>query len=431
MNRSLMMLFVGFTLALGACKKDEEDPRVSDDGTPLTADFTGDELPRATDIDGVEPADAELPIAVEGADDGSPGIVYSAVLGGYYIMRIQFPEGNFHYEYHLETDSWADDDSIFRQCGGTITQGWLYRVTGREEFRISARRGLDYLHGRLMDAGDGMKGLPSGGTPNMGASSLLTIATSVYALNTDDDTFDENLDALGAFLLTFTDPETGEFLKTDPYFLAPGQLLMAFQHLHAATGDEIYLDKLEQSVRWAIDNPDVHEWDPYFGLWANEPLTYLYVQRPDQAFADAAFAMADPIIDTQLVPGEHNKQARYDGGFPLKEGNTPGWSSGLRLEAVIDAYRLAVLVDDKERMQRYRQSALWATAFLLRLQYRAGETDDHPDPELLVGSWPFAFTHEVIRVDLTHHIANTLIKTAEYLELEDFPGKRDPLDVDP
>lgn len=417
-------------LALSAlvlsCTGDDQIAQVGRDGVPHAADFAADAEPRAVVPSGLDMAEIALPLAQRGGDSLQNGMVYAAVLGGYYLMRVQLEGGNFNYQYNLEAHAWSEDDSIHRQCGSTITQAFLLRVTGRPEFKVSARRGLDYLHAKAKLQDDGSLNLAG-----MGATALLTIATSLYTLHSGDDTYADALRLLGQNLLTYVDAETGEFAQADRYFLGPGQVMMALEHVHAATGDDVYLDALEAAGRWAVDNPDAHGWDPYFGLWANEPLTYLYARRPDEAFAQAAYAMADPIVAAQHVPGESD-DASWDGGYALDADTTkPSWATSLRLEAVIDAYRMALLDGDEVRQASYRQSALWAAGYLMRLQFRAGETDGHVDPTLLVGAVPFSVGGKYVRVDVTHHVANVLVKTAEYLALEHFPGVRAPDDVTP
>lgn len=422
--RLLRQLTIAAALWCSACSgPSTEAPQVTEDGTPAVSHYTGDELPR-----GVVPDDGvvELPIPQQGADTGQDGIIYAAVLGGYYLMRVQLPEGRFNYQYNLEDDTWSEDDNIHRQCGSTITQAFLLRATGREDFRLSTRHALDYLFSRVEAQEDGSLELSG-----MGATALLTIATSIYNLHSGDDEYVDELELLGQNLLQYLDLETGEFLKTDSIFLAPGQLLMALEHLHAATGDDKYLDALERAAQWTVANPDAHGWGSYFGLWANEPLTYLYALRPDPAYAEGVFASADPIVAVQHVPGE-SKEKSWEGGYAQSaETERPNWATCLQLEAVIDAYRMALLAGDEERQATYAQSAQWAAGYLMRLQFRAGETDDHADPGLLLGAVPFSFGSKYVRVDVTHHVVNTLVKTAEYLDLEDFPGARAPDEVSP
>ncbi len=421
MKRWILLL----VLIAAACGAKTDAPQV-EDGVPRSADYSAEAMPRAIVPDGVDVTEVSLPLAQEGADTGQNGIVYAAVLGGYYLMRVQLEGGNFNYLYDIAEGTWSDEDSIHRQCGSTITQAFLMRVTQREEFRVSARRGLDYLHAKTETQEDGSLELSG-----MGATALLTIATSIYTLNSDDDTYKATLEPMGQNLLQYLDLETGEFLKTDSIFLAPGQLMMALEHLHAATEDDKYLDALELAAKWAVANPEAHGWGPYFGLWANEPLTYLYARRPDPSYAEAAYAMADPIVALQHVPGDvSNKE--WEGGYaPNEEGGKPSWSTCLNLEAVADAYRMAALHGDEERKAKYGQSAKWAAGYLMRLQFREGETDKHADPALLIGAVPFAFGGNSVRVDVTHHVANSLVKTADYLEIEDFPGARAVDEVTP
>lgn len=56
------------------------------------------------------------------------------------------------------------------------------------------------------------------------------------------------------------------------------------------------------------------------------------------------------------------------------------------------------------------------------MQFRTGETTQFADPILPIGGIPKSPTDPVIRVDVPHHAANAILKVAEYMDLEDFPG---------
>jgi hypothetical protein len=70
-----------------------------------------------------------------------------------------------------------------------------------------------------------------------------------------------------------------------------------------------------------------------------------------------------------------------------------------------------------------RSSPLRATHYLTQLQIRQTDLEDYDDGEFIVGALPWEVGRNTLRVDITHHLVNVLIKVAEFMDLEDFPGK--------
>jgi hypothetical protein len=402
-------------LALVACSSDvawdvETPPRhVYDDSRPPFVDVPDD------------PAEQDaLPVPFEqrGQDDGGEGIVYSAALAGYYLMRIQDDQIGYHYQYDPVEGAYQEEDNIHRKCGATFTQVWLYRFTGRPEFRMSTRRALEYLVSRARWQSDGSLRLR-----DLGATSLISLSLTEYAGLVGTDEWDREIDGLGAYLLAHVQ-EDGSFSEGSS--LQWAQAHQALWRLHAYTGDERYLDALVAVGRYFYDHrADDEVIGPYYlyGLWANEPLTELYKVRPAAWIAELVLEVGDEVADRQYTPVDQIDPSWVGGYLPNDGVGEPNWNSTLKLEAVIDAYRMAELVGDSERMASFRRSALIGAAFLQRLQHRLGESDAFDDPGFAAGGTPFAATDPTVRLDVPHHMANAILKVAAYLDLEDYPGR--------
>lgn len=356
-----------------------------------------------------------MPMDIIGGDNGDESFTYSAVLAGYYLIKVQLPDGDFNYEYDAESDTFSDGNLIHRQAGTTLTQTWLYRVTERDEFQLSTDRALGFL----LDTSVVMEGGTQRKLHDLGASSILAIILSYHLIYTGDEQWREPLEQVLAFLLSQV-AEDGSFPVA--YELQYGQLLQAMWYAYAATGEEKYLDTLELSANYLNDHPEIHGYSRYFALWGNEPLTELYRLRPADWIPELVFAMTDPLIAEQHTP-DNTSRSEWWGGYKGDTGDLPRWNSALRLETIVDAYRLAVWSGDEMRAATYRESSIAGTHFMLRLQLRKGETDSFPKPEFCEGAVPHSFGNNTLRIDWAHHHANAVIKVVEYLDLEDFPGK--------
>lgn len=404
-------------LAATACT---EKPLVDgewDVATPERFVYDDTKLPRG-DL-GADPSMATVPFAVIGKDSGEQGIVYAAALAGYYIMRTQWDAEGYHYEYDPVTGDWEEKDNIHRKCGATFTQAWLYRITARDDFKWSTFRALEYLVGQGAEQADGSFKLR-----DLGATALITLSLTTYSKLAQTTEFDEIINGTGKYILDRITDE-GSFTAGSPLVWA--QAHQALWRLYDYTDDERYVLALEKVGKYFYDNRDndeVIDFPYLYGLWANEPLTDLYLERPQDWIAELVLTTGDDVASKQYTPANTDNEAWVGGYFPNSGSGEPNWNSTLKLEATVDAWRMADHVGDEERAEVFRKSALLGAAFLQRMMHRIGETDHFVDPELPIGGIPFSPTNPGVRVDVPHHGANAILKVAEYMDLEDFPGAR-------
>ena len=137
--RYLIPLLAAFLLT-SSCDEEDTDRDVPPLLDELPAAVFDDESTPRVELpeDDAERAALSPPLAQIGGDSGAEGLTYAAALGGYYIMRTQLANGSFNYRFDPNENTWADEDSLARQCGATYTLSYLYAVTQREEFRIAA-----------------------------------------------------------------------------------------------------------------------------------------------------------------------------------------------------------------------------------------------------------------------------------------------------
>ncbi|MEM6994062.1 MAG: hypothetical protein AAF721_26350 [Myxococcota bacterium] len=410
------------TLALGATACSEDLPSGEDSGegdwdveTPERFVYDDSKMPIG-DL-GADPSMATVPFTVVGEDSGEGGIVYSAALAGYYIMRTQWDEEGYHYQLDPVTGEWEEKDNIHRKCGATFTQAWLYRLTGREDFKWSTFRALEYLLGRGAEQDDGSFKLR-----DLGATALVTLSLTTYSKLAQTTEFDETIAGTGKYILDRI-TEEGSFTEGSPLVWA--QCHQALWRLYDYTGDEAYVLALEKVGKYFSDNqddPEVIDFPYLYGLWANEPLTDLYLERPADWISELVLTVGDDVASKQYTPENNDNEVWMGGYFPNSGSGSPNWNSTLKLEAVIDAWRMADAVGDEERAEKFRKSSLIGADFLQRMMHRKGETDDFADPALAIGGIPFSPTDPTVRVDVPHHGANAILKVAEYMDLEDYPG---------
>ncbi len=354
------------------------------------------------------------PLPLSGSDTGEDGIVYSAVLGGYYLMKVQRPDGGFGYQYDYRTGVWSAEDEVHRQCGSAFTQALLAELTGRPEFSLSTEWALRWLTPQVTPQADGSAMLA-----DLGGTALLLLSLTSHARHLGDVTRDDLIDRLGLYLLNSISAD-GVFTRGGS--LQWGQALQALGRLSDYTGDVRYLDAMERTGHWLFLHPEATYEATSEGylmsLWVADPLLVLQQQRPLSWIPEYLFRLTDPIVAAQHLPQTTVDPERLGHYVCDEAGGEATWRTALRLEGVVDGYRLAVRLGDGVRAAAYRQSTLFALYALQKLQLRAGDTRGALDPVLVEGAWPFSPDHRTLRADVTHHTANTVLKAAIYLELE-------------
>jgi len=362
-----------------------------------------------------EAADALTPpLSLSGSDTGEDGIVYSAALGGYYLMKVQRADGGFGYQYDYRTGVWSAEDEIHRQCGSAFTQALLAELTGRPEFSLSTEWALRWITAQVTPLADGSAMLA-----DLGGTALVLLSLTSHAKHLGDASRDDLISRLGLYLLNSIAAD-GVFTRGGS--LQWGQALQALGRLFDYTGDVRYLDAMESTGHWLFLHPEATyeaTGEGYLmSLWVADPLLGLQAQRPLSWIPEYLFRLTDPIVAAQHLPQTTVDLERLGHYVCDEAGKEATWRTALRLEGVVDGYRLAVRLGDGVRAAAYRQSTLFALYALQKLQLRAGDTRGAIDPVLVEGAWPFSPDHRTLRADVTHHTANTVLKAAIYLELE-------------
>jgi hypothetical protein len=399
---------------LAGCGSSGDDEWTIDD--PPRHAYTDETLPRMEVPEEESWSTASVPLEEMGQDTGEPGILYSAALMAYYQMRMLDADEGFHYEYDPTGDGFIESDSVHRKVVSTISLATLHELTRREDLRFSVERMLAFLRDQAVEQEDGTLELR-----DLGATSMFAIALSQHIESAGAVAWEETLERVAGHLMSLVNPD-GSLQDGSPLFYAQAHL--GLWKVYRATGDELWLDTLERVARFHYEHRDD---DTYvdsahlYGLWAHEPLTELYMIRPLEWIPEFVFDNADSVIDDQYTPLD-DVDERLLGSFD-ESSEDRTWRAILKLEGTIDAYRLAVLVGDEERAERYRKSALLAVQFIQGLQYRRGDTGGFPDPARSVGGVPYGFDSPIVRIEVPGHAVVALCKVVQYMDLEDYPAR--------
>ena len=395
---------------------------------PTPAAYDDNTRPRAVIPDGGFDAEGVVPpLQIDGMDTGQPGVMYAASLAGYFLLRMQQADGSYQYEYRPDTGEFLWEDVIHRQIGPGYAVALLYEELQREEFRRSAEWVFEYALPRVAEAGTSALRIA-----DIGATSIFVFGLSrlVRSGIVADRAWDDTLRGLGQHLLDLQ-TASGGFTEGSP--LARGQALQALSHVWLTFQDSEYLNALQRSARYSCENwQDIDpDYLPYFILYANEALATLYEETREAYLPECVYDMTEINLQDQYQDAD-TSDVSWVGGFNKLAGGTPSWSAALKLEGIADALRIARLDGDTEMQAQYEERLRLGIPFVMRFQWRIGETETWPHPETVLGGFPYlapgsqgALAWPLSRTDLAWHGIAFFIKAARMLGEETWPSYPD------
>ena len=130
--------------------------------------------------------------------------------------------------------------------------------------------------------------------------------------------------------------------------------------------------------------------------WLIEALSALNTLQPKQSLQERIFDLADHFValqDTGLFPGRFWSPKGGDFGPP----NIVRDAQATR--TLLTALDLAMDLEEKRRVKRYRRAVMLALENLRAHQYDAGGVETFPNPAGAVGGVRFRYDRSVIRID--------------------------------
>jgi hypothetical protein len=142
-----------------------------------------------------------------------------------------------------------------------------------------------------------------------------------------------------------------------------------------------------------------------------------YAQTKDAAFAETVFALNDWLIGLQYREEFDSQRRHWNGGFRRCsdgkiEQTTPDISSARCGESLAEACRVARLMGDLPRYERYEKALLHNLHFLMSLQYTGAKTQHFVEsfrPSIL-GAFHASHQDGNIRIDYTQHSLGAMVQ---------------------
>lgn len=355
------------------------------------------------------------------ADVTRDALVRALRLCGDYMVNHTSEDAVLTYLYNVSEDEKDDPDAavaLIRRLAST----WLLAMLGSEfnekTYTDSARRIIARLlkkHYRS-DAKQGFGYLQIGQDANLG--------TAAFALLTLTEIGDENFHAderrmLLKFILAMEDTKRGclypvylpdkesLFARKEIYY--PGEALTALMTVYERTKNPACLALAERVFDYYVRLFDRTPRKASVSPWMSKAYTIVFLATRKRKYADFVFKMNDHLLRQQQRPGVTYADkigAFFTGG---------GGGTGVFLESIVEAYRLANELGDEKRINAYRECILLGSRFVLQLQYRPENMFTARNRALALGGVRMSARNSSVRIDCVQHAASAMLKTARHM----------------
>lgn len=347
-------------------------------------------------------------------------LMTAARAGGDYLVRMQKPDGSFHYYYDAAPDRFDSRRyNVIRHAGATLSLLDLYRATGEDKYLLSARRAISFLKTRFrrVRARSAIYVLDYDGKAKLGANGLALVALA-RQIELDPKSADRKSAAGLASLIVATQRKDGSFEtririhEHDPpgteslYY--PGEAMLGLIRLFELNHNKQLLDAARHAAAFLIESQRKMSSLPA-DAWLMQALEALYRDGHEKVYAEHTIALAEAMIADQYTDIDPEN---YAGGFgPGPPRATPAAS---RAEGLVSAYRIARSINDV-RASKIAAALKASAKFQLAQQLTSRNGASLPNPARAVGGFREDLTSMRIRIDFVQHNVSSLLGIADVL----------------
>lgn len=348
---------------------------------------------------------------------GPKRLLAAARAGGDYLVRVQKPDGSFHYSYDAAEDRFDPRAyNIVRHAGTAFSLFDLYRATRDARYLEAARGAVNYLKTRFRPshAGDALYVLDNDGKAKLGANGLALLALT-RQMELDPKSADRGSAVKLANLILLMQRKDGSFESyyrirgDEPRGVAslyyPGEAIFGLVELFRLNGDRRLFDSARRGAEYLIESerrmaalpPDA---------WSMQALEALFGIERALVYVGHAIALAEAMIAEQYTEQE---APVYAGGF--RPGLPRATPSASRAEGMLAAYRLARAAKDP-RASKIAAALISSARFQLSQQFDRDNSFFLPAPGRAAGGFREGITAMRIRIDFVQHNISSLLGIA-------------------
>lgn len=307
--------------------------------------------------------------------------VTRAAVANFLELQSQWMWNNLHANGQMTYLFWPSQnreaksrDNLIRQFMATIALGRIARSKSDDAMWAKSAGNIDFNLEKYYHAEDALGVVELRGKVKLGAVALAALAIMEHK---DRDRWAQQEQSLrrtvdhlwqedGSFR-TFYKPTD----RNDNHNFYPGEALLMWATLYQESKDPKLLQRFMKSVEYykayhlAPENRN-----PAFIPWHTQAYYMVWLETKSPLLRDFIFEMNDWLLDVQQWEGVEYPDTRgrfHDPGRPF--GPPHASATGVYLEGLIDAFRLAQEIGDVERTRLYAQAMQRALRSLMQLQF--------------------------------------------------------------
>ncbi|WP_283179164.1 hypothetical protein [Gemmobacter sp. 24YEA27] len=331
------------------------------------------------------------------------------------------PDGRMTYKYWPSRGAESKADNTIRQFMATVALGRIAMRSGSAADASGAQASLAYNLDRFYAEEDGLGMIIFEGKAKLGAMALAALAILEFreAGLIEPAGYEVPFAALcaGLFHLWQEDGAFRTFLKppdrNDNQNFYPGEALLFLATLHRKTRDPDLARRCMASFRyyrdWHLADPN-----PAFVPWHSQACVMLWEDLGASELAEFVFSRNDWILQMQQWGGRLHPdfQGRFYNPDRPDFGPPHASSTGVYMEGLADAWRLAQRLGDAARAERYATALRRGLRAIRQLQFRDRRVDGFyiSRPEAVMGGLRTEAYNNEIRVDNVQHCLMALLK---------------------
>jgi len=351
-----------------------------------------------------------------------------ADLLGSWLTRAVHPDGRMTYKYWPSRQEESTANNMIRQWMATVALVRYAQVQGNAPAMVElVDRNIRYNLSQFYRVEGDFGLIDYEGSVKLGAVALAALALVEHP---DPPAFAREEAALlrtvahlwnadGAFR-TFYFPRD----RNDNQNFYPGEALLLWATLFQSNRDPVLLRRIMKSFHlyraWHLEKTNRN---PAFVPWHTQAYYLVWGETRDPELQDFIFEMNDWLLNMQQwETAEYpDMQGRFYDPERPHFGVPHASSTGVYLEGLIDAFRLATEVGDRDRADRYRVVIRRGLRNVMQLQFR----DDVDmfyvqEPDRVVGGVRTEVYNNAVRVDNVQHNLMAVLKILDTFAASDF-----------
>ena len=354
-------------------------------------------------------------------------VTESIELCGRWFLASMRWDGAMEYQWFVNSREYSSSNNMIRQWMATIALWDLFQFTGDTRYREAAKRNLAYNIRAYYEAEPSknigyihFRGKAKLGSAGFALRAILSID--------EEERYSHQLERLRNFLLvmqkkdgsfhTIYYPAKKSFeasTKLQRYYA--GEALLAIVKLYEKTKDGRLLQAVERAFPYyrSFFDEDQH---PAAIPWLTQAYYRAYLVNNNPDYVDFVFKMNDFMLKIQNTTGrpQPDMLGRFHAPDRPEYGPPLSASTGVYVEGLVDAYRMARLSKDTDREDAYRQGVILGIRSLMQLQFRNDNLFFAQDRFRTQGGIRGHLLSTTIRMDYVQHATQGMIRAVQSLE---------------